>query len=306
MSSDSNSLLIAGRSTHQPRAERGPAGGSLIVAMSAIAFSTAGLFTQLVSTDVWTMLFWRGLFGGLLIAGFIAWQERSNCIGACVAIGRAGLLAATCSTLGTICFVLALRATAVADVTIIYATAPFIAAGIAWSWGGEKPRGATLVASALALLGVVAMVGGGSEGGALFGQALGFAMTALLALMMVVIRRNRHVSLLPAACLSAFACAALVLPLASPAAVTAGELAALFAFGTTQFGLGLLLLTIGSRRVPATRASLLGNLELPFAPLWVWLAFGEVPAPAAVIGGAIVAAAIALDLAADRARRDPA
>ena len=45
--------------------------GSLIVAVSAIAFSTAGLFTRLISTDVWTMLFWRGLFGGLLIAAYI-------------------------------------------------------------------------------------------------------------------------------------------------------------------------------------------------------------------------------------------
>jgi hypothetical protein len=43
----------------------------LIVAVSAIAFSTAGLFTRLISTDVWTMLFWRGLFGGLLIAAYI-------------------------------------------------------------------------------------------------------------------------------------------------------------------------------------------------------------------------------------------
>ena len=41
-----------------------PAGrwqGTVLVLVSAFAFSTAGLFTRLVETDVWTMLFWRGL-----------------------------------------------------------------------------------------------------------------------------------------------------------------------------------------------------------------------------------------------------
>ncbi|HZX83579.1 MAG TPA: hypothetical protein VFF19_08460, partial [Reyranella sp.] len=51
--------------------QRAPPGrwqGTVLVLVSAFAFSTAGLFTRLVETDVWTMLFWRGLFGGLLIA----------------------------------------------------------------------------------------------------------------------------------------------------------------------------------------------------------------------------------------------
>ena len=62
-----------------------------------------------------------------------------------------------------------------------------------------------------------------------------------------------------------------------------------------------MLLTIGSRLISATRASLLVNLELPFAPLWVWLAFGEVPSQATAIGGGIVCVAVVLDLVADRA-----
>jgi len=37
-----------------------------------------GFFTRLIDTDVWTMLFWRGLFGGLFIAGYIVWRERAD------------------------------------------------------------------------------------------------------------------------------------------------------------------------------------------------------------------------------------
>jgi drug/metabolite transporter (DMT)-like permease len=212
-------------------------------------------------------------------------------------------LTATCSTVGTICFIAALRATTVADVTIIYATAPFIAAVIAWAWTGEHSRRITLAASALALLGVVIMCGGSASKGQALGDLLALMMTVLMALMMVVIRRHRRVSMLPAACLSAFACAIAVAPLAHPFTVTDEDVALLALFGTTQFGTGLLLLTVGSRLISAPRASLLANLELPFAPLWVWLAFGEMPSRLTFVGGGIVCVAVLLDVAAERRGR---
>ena len=284
------------------RHEKTQAAGSLLVAIAAVAFSTAGLFTRLISVDVWTMLFWRGLFGGLLILAYIAWRERAGTGAAFTVIGRPGLVIASCSTIATICFITALRETTVADVTVIYATAPFIAAGIAWAWTRERPRRITLAASALALVGVVVMCGAAHSAGHALGDLLSLGMTVLMALMMVVIRKNRHISMLPAACLSAFACAIVVLPLSHPAEVTAENLTLLSLFGTTQFGLGLLLLTAGSRRISATRASLLANLELPFAPLWVWLAFSEVPDQSTYIGGGIVCAAVLLDLVVDQMR----
>jgi drug/metabolite transporter (DMT)-like permease len=151
-------------------------------------------------------------------------------------------------------------------------------------------------------VGVVVMFGGSSSTGRVMGDLLALAMTALMALMMVVIRRNRRVSMPPAACLSAFACSVAVLPLAHPGMVSGHDMALLALFGTTQFGTGLLLLTIGSRLVSATRASLLANLELPFAPLWVWLAFDEVPSRLTIVGGGIVCAAVLLEMAAGHGR----
>ena len=117
------------------RAWRGRAG-----AASAFAFSTAGFFTRLIDTDVWTMLFWRGLFGGLFIAGYIVWRDGAGQSLAFRRIGRAGLVAAGCSTAATICFVNALRETTVADVLVINATAPFMTAAMAWAWTGVRER----------------------------------------------------------------------------------------------------------------------------------------------------------------------
>jgi drug/metabolite transporter (DMT)-like permease len=275
--------------------------GSVLVALSAVAFSTAGLFTRLIDADVWTMLFWRGLFGGSFILAYIVLTEGKGTRSAFTAIGRPGLAAAACSTAATICFILALRQTTVAAVTIIYATAPFIAAGIGWAWMRQRPGLRTLVASLVALAGVLVMAGNGASAGKATGNILALAMTCLMALMMVIVYRQRRVSMLPGACLSALACSVAVLPLARPGMVTLTDFGWLAVFGSSQFGLGLLLLMLGNRHLPGARASLLANLELPLAPLWVWLVFGESPSLSACIGGGIVAGAVMLDAAPRRA-----
>jgi drug/metabolite transporter (DMT)-like permease len=121
-------------------------------------------------------------------------------------------------------------------------------------------------------------------------------MALLLSAMMVVIRHHQRVSMLPAASLSAFLSAIAVLPLAHPATAFGPHFIWFVLFGTMQFGLGLLLLTLGARLISAARSALISALEVPLACIWVWLAFSEVPSTASFAGGAIVMAAVVADL----------
>jgi drug/metabolite transporter (DMT)-like permease len=273
---------------------------------STFAYSTAGFFTRLVHVDPWTILFWRGSFAGLFIACFIVWRYRRDTGAAVRAIGLPGLAIASLSTLATILFINAFRLTSVADVTIIFATAPFVTASLNWLWTGERESSTTLVASTGALLGVIVMVGGAVLEGHLFGDLLAFGMTICMALVMITIRRHRDTPMLPAACLSAFLCPLVVAPIARPAAVSPTDLFYLALFGITQFGLGLLLLTLGARLISATESALISALEGPLAPLWVWLAFREIPSPATLAGGTIVMIAVSAHiLSSNRARTVP-
>jgi drug/metabolite transporter (DMT)-like permease len=265
--------------------------GIALVAASAAVSSAAGFFARVTTVDAFTMVFWRCLFGGLLIAGYILWRHRGATTAAIRAVGIAGLMVAACSAIATICFINALTRTTVASVTVIFASAPFAAAALAWLWHRERQSGVTLVASGAALLGVVLAVDAALAAGTIIGDLLALAATGLMAALMVIVRRRRDVSMLPASCLSAFLAVALVTPVARPLAVGAAELAILAGFGA-QFGLTLLLLTLGTRLIAASRAALLGSLEIPLAPLWVLLAFGEVPGWMVVIGGALVLAAV--------------
>ncbi len=272
--------------------------GNLLVLASAAAFASAGYFTRLVAADAWTVLFWRGVFGGLFIAAFVVMRQG---FAPFARIRVAGAAVAACSAVATVCFINALRRTSVADVTLINAAAPFATAALGALVLGERERWTRLLASLAALAGVAWMVGGAADDGRLAGDLLALAMTLLIAAMMVIIRANRDTDMLPAAALSAFASAALALPAANPLSVDLPELGRLALFGMSQFGLGLMLLTLGSRLVPPTRAALIGNVEIPLGPLLVWAAFGEVPPGAAIAGGALVLAAVAFDLATARA-----
>jgi len=43
--------------------------GVVLVTGAAVAWSTAGYFTRLIPVDLWTLVFWRNVFGGLFIVG---------------------------------------------------------------------------------------------------------------------------------------------------------------------------------------------------------------------------------------------
>ena len=105
--------------------------GWILVSLSAVAWSTAGFFTRLIDEDVWTMLFWRGVFGGLAFLVMTAVHHRGKVVAAYAGLGGAGLLLAVVSGLGMIAFIGSLMLTTVADVFVIYATVPFVTAGIA-------------------------------------------------------------------------------------------------------------------------------------------------------------------------------
>lgn len=270
--------------------------GSLLLAASAIAYSSAGFYTRLIEVDAWTLLFWRGLFGGLFLVGMVALRERGRIVPAVRAIGRDGLLIALCSALATMCYLNAFRLSTVADVMVIDATIPFVTAGLAWLILGEREDRITLLATFAALAGVAVMAGPAIAGGRLAGDLLAFAMAVLMSFVLVLIRRNPGVSMIPAVALSAFLCSLIVLPFAHPLSVSRENVGLLALFGISQFGLGLLLLALGTPLVSATRGALIGTLQTPLGVLWVWLAFSEEPGTATLIGGLMVMAAVVADV----------
>ena len=267
--------------------------GVTYVALSALAWSTSGLFVRAIHADFMTILFCRGIVSGLGVFTLFFYIERRNAWRILRSMRGPSLAATIFSTASMISGIGSIYYTSVADAMVIYATVPFVTAGVAFLFIGERPNMRTLVASGIAFIGVLVMLSGhASDVGSWLGKVLAGVMTLTVAGLAVVMRQHRNVPMLPAMALSAWLCSFITFWFASPLALSEQDLGLIIAFGIIQNAMGLSLYTFGSRLVPASDAALLTALEVPLTPLWVWMAFAERPSTATLIGGPIVLAAL--------------
>lgn len=265
--------------------------GLLLVTAAAVAWSTSGLFTRLVSVDTPTILFWRGLFGALGTCLVIATFSGTGGIGTFRHLGRHSFAYAALTALSMLLFISALRNTTVAHVAIITATVPFVAAYLGWAILRDAPSTSAIFASTAALVGVAVMAGISTDGSA-FGDGLAFLMALCMAGMILISRRFRHIPALPATCLASALSAAATLPFATLAQVTPEDLSILALFGLVNQVLGFGLFALGARLLPPMETALITALDAPLAPLWVWLFLAETPERATLMGGALVFIAV--------------
>jgi drug/metabolite transporter (DMT)-like permease len=178
-------------------------------------------------------------------------------------------------------------------VLFIQAMAPVLAALLAWVAIGEQISPRTAIALVVALAGVGVMIGG-PGGGSLLGDGLSLLMALSFAVSIVISRHRKDVSMAPATCLAQVLLVVAFLPFSTPGSIPGDDLLALAALGAGQIGLGLVLLTLGARLIPAAQVALITLLEVVLGPLWVWLAVGERPTTATLVGGAIVVVAVVI------------
>jgi drug/metabolite transporter (DMT)-like permease len=267
--------------------------GQIYVALAAVAWSTAGVLQRQLTLDTTTQVFGRAAFAGAALLAYVAVVERGRVVQAFRSVGLAGVAVALCVATASASFIAALNHTSVARVLIIVAVAPVLAAVLAWVALGEPITRRTVLAMAMALAGVVLMLGDPGEG-SLAGDGLAFVVALAFALMIVITRWRHDVSMAPATCLSQVIIFVAFLPFASPGGIGGEDVFWLAALGIGQIGLGFALLTVGARLIPAAQVGLITLLELVLGPLWVWLAESERPTTLTFVGGAVVIVAIVI------------
>ncbi|MEN9895337.1 MAG: hypothetical protein RIR97_1189 [Pseudomonadota bacterium] len=261
--------------------------GLVFVTLSAIAWSTAGFFTRLIDLDSFTMLAWRGVFGSAALLVVIIVQNGRGWTREFTRMGRVEYAYAALCLVGMIMFIVSLDYTSVAHNAVIYATLPFVSAFLAWFAYREFPTRKAIIASLFALVGVFIMAGFGSDGG-LFGDVLSFGMTITMAISILLLRRYRTMAANAGACVGGLASGLLCMRFGQPLDVTGLQFFYLFLFGVVNSAIGLAFFAIGSRKIPAIETALIGSLDAPMAPFWVWIAFSETPGWATIVGGTIV------------------
>ena len=267
--------------------------GVLLVLAATVLWSLAGLFARLVAhLDVWTVLGWRALLGSasISIVGLVEW--RRGRLDNPFAFGRLSPVVALLAMVAISAYAASVMTTTIADVMIIYATLPFVAAAIGYAVNREPVSSRTLVASVAALAGVVVMVAAGLGSGRLLGQALSALMTVAFAGIVVLQRRQPGASMIAINAIGALGSGLFGLAISPHAAISLYDFAILFAFGLTTIGLAFVLFMEGAKFIPSAEAGLISLLDVVLGPIWVFLAFGENPGELTLVGGAIVLAAV--------------
>jgi len=267
--------------------------GQIYVALAAVAWSTAGVLQRQLTLDTPTQVLGRAAFAGAALLAYVAVVERGRVAQAFRSVGLAGIAVALCVATASGAFISALNHTNVARVLFILAVSPVLAALLARVVLGEPITQRTVLAMVLALAGVTVMLGAPGEG-SLAGDGLAFLAALAFAVMVVITRWRHDVSMAPATCLSQVILVAAFLPFAGPGEIGGDDVVWLAALGIGQIGLGMVLLTVGARLIPAAQVGLITLLEVVLGPLWVWLALDERPSTLTLVGGAVVIVAIVI------------
>ena len=274
---------------------RGQGFGAALVLGSAVVWSFGGTLARFLEIeDGWTVIFWRSLFAALFLAGFMLVRDGPRGTVKLVrGMGLAGVAVGICFATASTSFILALAYTTVANVMLIQAGVPLIAALMTWILFREKIASHTWIAIAAVIGGVAIMVSESLGGGtSMIGDGLALLIAFAFATATIITRRFAHVRMTPAVFLGTVIAGTTAASQASGFAVTAGELGILVVFGALNFGLGLALFVTGARLIPSALAALLGTAETVLGPLWVALFHGEIPSSYTVVGGIIVLAAL--------------
>lgn len=274
--------------------------GILLVSLSAICWSFGGTIARWIETpDSWTIVFWRSIWAAAFLIAYMVLRDGwRGTLALFTGMGLPGILVSMCFAGASTSFVVALAHTTVANIVLMQASVPLIAALIAWIVFRERIAPASWAAIAAVIFGVAIMVSESFGGGVSpVGDGLALLIACLFATATVITRRFAHVRMTPATCLGTIIAAGFAALMGGALAVSLPDMGFLFAFGALNLGLGLACFASGARLVPAALAALLGTLEPVLGPIWVWLVHGEVPSGRTIIGGTMVFAALLVHLA---------
>ena len=269
-----------------------------------LLWSTAGVVTRhLEAARGFELTFWRSAFNALALVLMLVWLRGAALWGQLRRAPRVVWASGLCWAVMFTAFMVALTLTRVANVLVTMALGPLLTALFARIFLRHRLPLRTWIAVAVASVGIAWMFGQDfrASPNAWLGMTVALGVPVAAALNWCLLQHDGHqhglehqaASDMPlAVLLGALISVAVALPLAWPLQASAHDLGLLAGLGVFQLALPCLLVVRLARVLPGPQLALLGQLELVFGVLWAWVGAGEVPSTAALMGGAMVLAAL--------------
>lgn len=274
-------------------------GRGILLAVAGIALiSPDGTMLHLVPTvPVWTALFMRTIGMAVTLFLLLGLYYRGTLLQNLRGLGVPGVIAAALQGCGNLLFLVSIQHTTVAETLVLIATMPFWSALIGRLVIGEKVSKRTWIAIAVALIGIIIVVGEPilQHGltGAVIWHLTGVAAAVVQGTQLVAVRKAGDRDMTGVIMLGSLFTAACCLPFTDFSTLGGHNGLVLGTSGFIILPISLALFLSGARYAPAAEVALVALVETILGPIWVWLVLGEVPGAAALIGGSLVIAAVA-------------
>ena len=267
--------------------------GLLITMIGVLFVVPDSIMVRLISSDPMVTAFWRSFTAGTFVAIFILLTMRNDVVKTITQMGCAGWV--YCVLIGTTspAFVLAVQNTSVANVVLIFASMPVFSAILSFLILSERPNRQLLLTSCFVFAGL-AIIGFGSSGGAAahwIGDLWAVYIVIAFSTALILLRRQKHVSMLPAIPIGYIGAACVMFWFIDPLETMETD-GALYVLHGVLIAVSTCGLTLGPRYISATEVSLLILLESVFAPILAWIVLSEMPAQATILGGVLILSAL--------------
>ena len=269
--------------------------GPLLILTGGFCLSWGGLILRsFESASIWQILFYRSIFFLWVLIAFILLTYRKKTLKKIKEAGVPGLIGGIFLSTNFVAYMYAMMETTVANVVFIISTQTVFLPIVAYIFLKEKISSRGYVAIVLAMIGVTLMIGDSFGTGSLKGNLAALTIPINFSVLVLIIRKYPKVDMIPAIFYAGILSCLYGLFLLEDMVISTKDIWLSFLLGVPQLAFGFIFITIGSRTTPAVMVGLLMLMESIFAPIWVWLFYGEIPPASVLIGGIIILSAVVM------------
>ena len=267
--------------------------GYLLLLFGGFCLSWGGfVIRSFEEASVWQILLLRSFFFMLALIGFLAATYKKNTINIIKNAGFPAVFGGLVMSFSFIAFVVAMTNTSVANVVFIISTQTMFLAIFGYFYLKEKVSLVSFISILLAMSGITIMVGDSLASGSFFGNLVALAIPINFSILVMIIRKNKNLDMVPAIFYSGIFSVIYGLILSESFVFTNHDILMGFFLGVPQLAFGFISITIGSRSTSSATIGLLMLTETICAPIWVLLFLNEIPPVSTLIGGFIIILAI--------------
>ena len=270
--------------------------GYILLLFGAFCLSWGGFIVRsFEEASVWQILLIRSVFFVIALIFFLISTYKKDTLKIFKDAGYPALVAGLVLSLSFVAYVYAMTITTVANVVFIISTQTMFLAITGYIFLKEKISLISFISIVLAMSGITIMIGDSILSGSLLGNIIALAIPINFSILVIIIRKNKNLDMVPAIFYSGIFSLIYGLILSESYTFSYHDIKMGFLLGVPQLAFGFICITIGSRSTASTTVGLLMLTETLFAPVWVWLFLNEIPPISVLIGGAIIIGAIILN-----------